>query len=254
MKVTFLGTGTSSGVPMIGCHCEVCTSADFRDTRLRSSILITSKNKNYSIDCGPDFRQQMLRFKVDQLHGIIYTHEHHDHTAGLDDIRGYNYFMDAPMNLYMNSRVEKAIRREFAYIFDEHKYPGVPDVNVINIENGVNFKIDDLEFIPIEVLHYKLPVLGFRINDFTYITDANYISDSELEKVKGTKILVLNALRKEKHISHFTLSEALELANKIGAQETYFTHISHQLGLAKDIEQELPTGVHLAYDGLQLEI
>jgi len=254
MKVTFLGTGTSSGVPMIACNCEVCTSNDKRDSRLRSSILISTEFKNFVIDCGPDFRQQMLNNKVKSLHGIIYTHEHHDHTAGLDDIRGFNYFMNSPMDLYADERVEKAIRREFAYIFEEHKYPGIPDVNIVNIGNGKNFMLDNLTVVPIEVMHYKLKVLGFKIGDFTYITDANFISDFELNKIKGTKTLVLNALRKEKHISHFTLNEAIEMSLKIGAETTYFTHISHQLGLHENVQYELPKGFYLAYDGLQIEV
>jgi len=254
MKVTFLGTGTSSGVPMIACNCEVCTSNDKRDSRLRSSILISTEFKNFVIDCGPDFRQQMLNNKVKSLHGIIYTHEHHDHTAGLDDIRGFNYFMNSAMDLYVTKRVESAIRREFSYIFEEHKYPGIPDVSIVNIENNTSFLLDNLLVIPIEVMHYKLPVLGFRIGNFTYITDANFISEIELEKIKGTEVLVLNALRKEKHISHFTLNEAIELSIKTEAKTTYFTHISHQLGLHKGIEQELPKGFHLAYDGLQINI
>jgi len=252
MKITFLGTGTSSGVPMIGCNCEVCSSNDVRDNRLRSSILITTEKENFAIDCGPDFRQQMLKHKVQQLHGIVYTHEHHDHTAGLDDIRGYNYFMNCPMKLYAAPRVEEAIRREFAYIFADHKYPGIPDVNIYNIENNIDFILGSLLVKPIEVMHYKLPVLGFRINDFTYITDANFIADNELEKVRGTKTLVLNALRKEKHISHFTLDEAIELARKIGAEKTYFTHISHQLGLHENVQKFLPEGMFLSYDGLSI--
>jgi len=252
MKITFLGTGTSSGVPMIGCNCEVCSSNDVRDNRLRSSILITTEKENFAIDCGPDFRQQMLKHKVQQLHGIVYTHEHHDHTAGLDDIRGYNYFMNCPMKLYAAPRVEEAIRREFAYIFADHKYPGIPDVNIYNIENNIDFILGSLQVKPIEVMHYKLPVLGFRINDFTYITDANFIADNELEKVRGTKTLVLNALRKEKHISHFTLDEAIELARKIGAEKTYFTHISHQLGSHENVQKNLPEGIFLSYDGLSI--
>jgi phosphoribosyl 1,2-cyclic phosphate phosphodiesterase len=253
MKITFLGTGTSSGVPMIGCSCEVCTSNDSRDIRLRSSILISTETENFAIDCGPDFRQQMLANKIAQLHGIVYTHEHHDHTAGLDDIRGYNYFMDSPMNLYLTTRVEQAIRKEFAYIFAEHKYPGIPEVKIINIENNIDFRMGSLQVTPIEVMHYKLPVLGFRINDFTYITDANFISDVELKKINGTKILVLNALRKEKHISHFALDEAIALSKKIGAQKTYFTHISHQLGLHSKVEMQLPKNIYLGYDGLIIE-
>jgi len=254
MKVTFLGTGTSSGVPMIACNCEVCTSYDKRDSRLRSSILISTEFKNFVIDCGPDFRQQMLNNKVKSLHGIIYTHEHHDHTAGLDDIRGFNYFMNSAMDLYVTKRVESAIRREFSYIFEEHKYPGIPDVSIVNIEYNTNFLLDNLLVIPIEVMHYKLPVLGFRIGNFTYITDANFISEKELEKIKGTEVLVLNALRKEKHISHFTLNEAIELSIKTGAKTTYFTHISHQLGLHENVQHELPEGFYLAYDGLQINI
>lgn len=255
MKVTFLGTGTSSGVPMIGCDCKVCTSIDLRDQRLRSSLLLSINQHNYAIDCGPDFRQQMLSNKIKQLHGIIYTHEHHDHTSGLDDIRGFNYFMNQPMNLYLTERVESAIKKEFAYVFDENKYPGIPEVNLINIHAQADFVLcNGTTVTPIEVMHLRLPVLGFRIGNFSYITDANFISEASIQKLKGTEILVLNALRHEKHISHFTLNEAIKMSRTIGAKQTYFTHISHQLGLHNEVAPNLPTGFSLAYDGLSIEV
>jgi len=252
MKVTFLGTGTSSGVPMVACNCAVCCSVNSKDKRLRTSILISNDNESYAIDSGPDFRQQMLANNVKQLHGIVYTHEHIDHTGGLDDIRGYNHFMQQPMNLFASKTVQAAIQKQFYYIFTENKYPGIPQVNFKEIEAGKKFYLGSLAVQPIEVMHLKMAVLGFRINDFTYITDANFINESEIEKIKGTKILVLNALRIQKHISHFSLSEAIAFAQYIGAEKTYFTHISHQLGLHDDVQKILPENMFLAYDGLQI--
>ena len=255
MKVTFLGTGTSSGVPMIGCDCKVCISKHPHDQRMRSSVLLTIQDKNYAIDCGPDFRQQMLNNQVKTLHGILYTHEHHDHTSGLDDIRGYNYFMNQPMKLYLTERVEKAIRREFAYIFDENKYPGIPEVTLERIHEQADFMLDSGTLVtPIEVMHLRLPVLGFKIGTFAYITDANYISEASIQKLKDVDTLVLNALRHEKHISHFTLAEAIQMSRNIGAKQTYFTHISHQLGLHQEVSESLPEGFALAYDGLTIEV
>jgi len=251
--VTFLGTGTSQGVPVIACGCEVCTSADPRDKRLRSSILIEADDKTVVIDSGPDFRYQMLRAHVQRLDAVVYTHEHKDHVAGMDDIRAFNFKQQEPMNIYADARVQAALMREFPYVFAEFKYPGIPQINIHPI--GLDpFDIGSIHFIPIEVLHYKLPVLGFRINDFTYITDAKTVSDEEKEKIKGSKILVINALQKQNHISHFTLDEAINFAREIGAETTYFTHISHRLGKHADIEAELPAGIKLAYDGLQMEI
>jgi len=251
--VTFLGTGTSQGVPVIACDCEVCTSADPRDSRLRSSIMIESGGKTVVIDSGPDFRQQMLREKVKHLDAVVFTHEHKDHVAGLDDIRAFNYRQNSAIDIYATERVQAALKREFAYIFAEFKYPGIPQVNMHTI--GLEpFDIGSLHFIPIEVMHYKLPVLGFRIADFTYITDAKTVAPAEIEKIKGSKILVINALQTQSHISHFTLDEALSFAQEVGAEKTYLTHISHRLGLHKVMTEQLPQGIEFAYDGLRLHI
>ncbi|MCR8559503.1 MBL fold metallo-hydrolase [Mucilaginibacter sp. BJC16-A38] len=253
MKITFLGTGTSQGVPVIACNCEVCTSTDARDNRLRTSIMIEDKSKVIVVDSGPDFRQQMLRAHVQRLDAIVFTHEHKDHIAGLDDIRAFNYRQKGPVDVYGDLRVQAALKREFYYIFEEFKYPGIPQLNLHTI-GSEPFNIGHITFTPIEVLHYKLPVLGFRINDFTYITDAKIISAEETDKIRGSKILVINALQKESHISHFTLDEAVAFAQEIGAEKTYLTHISHRLGLHSDIAKELPRGIELAYDGLQLNM
>jgi len=253
VTVTFLGTGTSQGVPVIACGCEVCTSADPRDNRLRSAIMIEAEDKTIVIDSGPDFRYQMLREKVKKLDAIVFTHEHKDHIAGMDDIRAFNYFQNAPVDIYATERVQGALKREFAYVFAEFKYPGIPQVNLHTI--GLDpFDIGSIHLIPVEVMHYKLPVLGFRINDFTYITDAKTVAESEVEKIKGTKTLVINALQTQSHISHFTLDEALLFAQEVGAEKTYLTHISHRLGRYQDITPQLPDGIELAYDGLKLEI
>ncbi|MEX8546236.1 MAG: MBL fold metallo-hydrolase [Mucilaginibacter sp.] len=253
MRITFLGTGTSQGVPMIACGCAVCTSPDAHDKRLRSSILIEENGKNVVIDSGPDFRYQMLRAEVKHLEAVVFTHEHKDHIAGLDDIRAFNYFQNSAVDVYADLRVQAALKREFSYIFSDYQYPGIPQINLNTI--GLEpFTAAGIPFIPIEVMHYKLPILGFRIHDFTYITDAKTVSEKETEKIKGSKILVINALQKEKHISHFTLSEAIVFAEKIGAEMTYFTHISHRLGRYEDVSAELPENIRLAYDGLELEI
>jgi len=251
LKITFLGTGTSQGVPLIACKCEVCTSMNVKDKRLRSSIMVETSTATIVIDTGPDFRQQMLREQVEQLDAVVFTHEHKDHIAGLDDVRAFNFINGKHIEVYATSRVQAAIKREFAYIFAEDKYPGIPLINLHEI-NTAPFKINHIEFIPIEVMHYKMPVLGFRIADFTYITDAKSISEKEKEKIKGSKVLVLNALRREEHISHFTFQEAIDLAKELDVEQAYFTHISHQLGLHEQVSEELPSNVFLAYDGLKL--
>jgi len=249
--ITFLGTGTSSGVPMIGCSCPVCVSTDTRDQRLRSSIHLRSANTSLVVDAGPDFRTQMLRAEVNQLDAVLLTHAHKDHIAGLDDIRAYNHFQKKPMSLYADPRTEEAVRRDFYYAFSDTKYPGTPDIDLFSIGEEP-FGVGDIPVTPIRVMHLKMPVLGFRFGDFTYITDANYIDAAELDKIRGSRILVLNALRKEKHLSHFTLSEAIELGQGLEVPDVYFTHVSHQLGRHAQIEQELPAGFHLAFDGLEL--
>lgn len=254
MKVTFLGTGTSQGVPLIACSCAVCLSANSRDKRLRTSILIQSEGTHVVIDSGPDFRQQMLRSGIQHLDALVFTHGHKDHIAGMDDIRGFNFRMKKAVDVYCTESVEQQLHREFAYIFAETRYPGIPEIQLHRIHNDVFFAVRNLRIQPIEVLHYKLPVLGFRINDFVYITDANYISPDEIEKIKGCKVMVLNALRKEKHVSHFTLDEALRIIDEIKPESAYLTHLSHQMGLHDEVERELPKGVFLAYDGLTLQM
>ena len=238
---------------MIGCDCKVCRSLDFRDERFRTSIHIQVGELSLVIDTGPDFRSQMLRAGIAKLDAVVYTHEHKDHTAGLDDIRPFNFKQQKDMPIFGRIQVLDQIRKEFSYIFAGTKYPGVPRVKTIEIDENP-FTIQGITITPIPVMHYKLPVLGFRIGDFTYITDANYISEESLRLIEGTETLVLNALRRESHISHFTLAEAISVAKRIGAKQTYFTHISHQLGLHSAVEEELPEGIALAYDGLQLTL
>lgn len=253
IQARFLGTGTSQGIPMIACTCEVCRSTDPCDQRLRVSMHIETEGKSFIIDTGPDFRQQILRAGIQRVDAVLYTHEHKDHTAGMDDIRGFNYAQKSSIPLYAQAPVIEQLKREFAYAFGEDKYPGVPEIEVHEIKNQP-FTIAGVTIIPILVKHYFLDVLGFRFGDFTYITDANFISDEELEKVKGSKVLVINALRKTTHISHFTLDEALEVIEKIKPEKAYITHISHMMGLHAVVEKELPAHVHLAYDGLTLAI
>jgi phosphoribosyl 1,2-cyclic phosphate phosphodiesterase len=253
LKVKILGTGTSQGVPVIACNCRVCQSTDPNDQRLRTSALVEINGVNIVIDAGPDFRQQMLREKVKDIDAILITHEHRDHIAGLDDVRAFNFMNQKPIDIYAEKRVQQVIKSEFFYSFEEKKYPGAPQINLHNL--GMEpFKIKNVEIIPIQVFHYKLPVFGFRIGDFSYITDANYISEEEKEKLIGTKYLVVNALRKRKHISHFSLAESLELIKELSPKRAYITHISHQMGLHHDINEELPHGVSLAYDGLHFEV
>jgi phosphoribosyl 1,2-cyclic phosphate phosphodiesterase len=253
MKVTFLGTGTSQGVPIICCDCAVCKSTNPKDNRLRSSILIESEIAKVVIDSGPDFRQQLLRRDLKSLDAVVFTHEHKDHIAGLDEVKAFNYFNNMRMPVYATERVQNALKREFAYIFSDDKYPGIPEIDLYTITDEP-IKIKDITLLPIDVVHFKMPVKAYRINNFTYITDANYISDSEKEKIKGSEIIVLNALRREPHLSHFTFNEAINLMEELKPKKAYFTHISHQLGLHNDVSKELPDFIELAYDGLQIEI
>ncbi len=252
IKITFLGTGTSSGVPMIGCECEVCQSSDIKDNRLRSSILVQSANTTLVVDTGPDFRYQMLRQKIKHIDAVVFTHPHKDHMAGLDDIRAFNFFTQKPIDVFADSLTEEAVRRDFYYAFTDTKYPGIPDLNLITISMEP-FIVGDIPIVPILVWHLKMPVMGFRFGKFTYITDANRIDESEKAKIRGSEVLVLNSLRKQKHISHFTLGEAIDMVNELQIPEAYFTHMSHQMGKHADIEAELPDGMHLAWDGLTLE-
>ena len=254
MRVTFLGTGTSQGVPVIACECVVCKSADKHDKRLRVSVLLEVDDQVILIDTGPDFRYQMLRADVKKLDAILYTHEHKDHVAGLDDVRAFNYKQQAEVDIYAHQRVQDALKNEFHYIFSGDNYPGIPRLKLNNIIDGESFQAAGVDIIPISVMHYLLPVFGFRIGDFTYITDAKIISPQEKEKIKGSKIVVINALQREKHVSHFTLDEALEFAAEIGANKTYLTHISHKLGTHAEISKKLPKDVYLAHDGLKLEM
>ncbi|MBM3429010.1 MAG: MBL fold metallo-hydrolase [Bacteroidetes bacterium] len=252
MQLTFLGTGTSQGVPVIGCPCTICQSPNPHDARLRSSVLLEWDEFKFVIDTGPDFRQQMLRESVKTLNGVVFTHEHKDHIAGLDDIRAFNFLTQKPMAIYCNLAVEDALKREFSYAFYNKNYPGVPQMELHSIDNQP-FELGNKTWIPLPVMHAKMPVLGFRIGSLSYITDANFIGEETQEKIKGSEILILNALRHEEHVSHFTLEQAMKLAHKLEIPQVYFTHISHQLGLHDDISRQLPSHMHLAHDGLKLQ-
>lgn len=253
MKITFLGTGTSQGVPVIACTCSVCKSLDFRDKRLRVSVLVEISGKRFIIDSGPDFRQQILREGVTCLDALLLTHEHKDHVAGLDDIRAFNFFQNKSLPVYGQNRVLDRIRIEYAYAFEEVKYPGVPQIDLFEISNQP-FEIEGVEIIPLEVRHARLPVLGFRIGDFSYVTDANFIGQETMDRIKGSKVLVLNALQKDPHISHYTLDQAIEVARESEVPSVYFTHISHKMGRHKPTCEELPNGISLAFDGQKIEI
>ena len=238
---------------MIGCECEVCTSADKKDKRLRSSILVQSKTTTLVVDTTPDFRYQMLRAEVKHLDAVIFTHPHKDHIAGLDDVRAYNFFTHRPMEIYANALTEEAIRREFIYAFAENKYPGIPKLNINTIATEP-FNVGDILVIPVVVYHLKMPVLGFRFGNFTYITDANHIDENERQKIKGSDVIVLNALREEKHISHFTLNEAVTVADELNIPTAYFTHMSHQMGRHEKVNKRLPANRQLSWDGLVLHV
>ncbi|MEO8719630.1 MAG: MBL fold metallo-hydrolase [Ginsengibacter sp.] len=253
LRITFLGTGTSGGVPMIACNCAICSSTNEKDKRLRSSILVQSEKTSLVVDTTPDFRTQMLRENVKKLDAVMFTHPHKDHIAGLDDIKAFNFFQKKPVEVYANKLTEESLRRDYYYIFSEKKYPGIPDITLHTISDQP-FEVGDIPVIPILVHHLKMPVLGFRFKNFTYITDANRIEGEEKKKIEGSEILVVNALRKKEHISHFNLQQAVDLVNELKIPVAYFTHISHQMGLHDDINNELPTNIRLAYDGLKLNI
>lgn len=250
MKIRFLGTGTSTGVPEIGCLCQVCTSGDPRDKRLRSSVYIQVNDKNLLIDCGPDFRQQMLQVDFSKLDGILITHEHYDHVGGLDDVRPFNRF--GTVNLYVEDFVGEAIKTRLPYCFQEFKYPGVPDLTLQVIDNSP-FCIDNVMITPIRLLHYKLPVFGYRIGNMAYLTDLKYIPQEEFGKLENLDTLIIDALRKEEHLSHVNLEQSLKLIKRIAPRKTYLIHMSHQMGLHAEVEKELPENVFLPYDGLEIE-
>ena len=250
-KIEFLGTGTSQGVPMIGCNCEVCRSDDFRDKRLRTSAYIEYEGLRLVIDAGPDFRQQMLRSGIKELDAVLLTHMHKDHTGGLDDVRAYNYFMHKGFPIYAEVCVQESLKREYAYAFGDHRYPGVPDF-ILHAIDEHPFNINGVEIIPVRAIHYRLPVLGFRFGRLGYLTDANSISEESIEKFKGVDVFVISCIRREKHISHFSLDEALEVCRKVGAAHSFLTHISHQLEKYEDLCKVLPEGVEPAYDGLSI--
>lgn len=253
MEITFLGTGTSGGVPLIGCSCPVCQSTDYRDKRLRTSVLIKDQGLTLTIDCGPDFRQQMLREKVNHLDAILMTHQHKDHTGGIDDIRSLNFIQRKALDFYCDYPTELGIKEQYAYAFTETDYPYLPKMNFIRIQNSA-FKIHHLEILPIQVMHAHMPVLGFRFGDFTYITDAKTIAPEERDKIRGTKVLVLNALRPEPHYSHLSIDEAMKVVEDIKPEQTYFVHMSHQFGLYAHMETRFPPKVQIAYDGLKITV
>lgn len=260
-KITFLGTGTSQGIPMIGCTCKVCKSADPRDNRLRTSALVEHNGFRILIDCGPDFRQQMLRQNISDLDAVILTHQHKDHTGGMDDIRAFNYFRKAAFPIYAEPNVQESLKMEYSYAFAEHKYPGVPDYTLHTIGEEpftITKSLPDgteasIEITPIRVYHYRLPILGFRIGNMAYITDGSSIPATEFDKLQGLELFIINTVRKEKHISHFSLSEALDVVEKVGAPRNFLTHLSHQIGTHKELEAILPPNVKPAYDTLELE-
>ncbi len=252
MRLTFLGTGTSQGVPVIACRCRVCRSGDSRDRRLRTSALLEVEGRNILFDIGPDFRQQMLREDVGRLDAILITHAHRDHVGGLDDIRSFNYVQHSKMDVYLNAEARFAIERDYHYIFEPHQYPGLPEADLHTVE--APFRAAGVEVVPVKAMHKDLPVLGYRIGAMAYITDANYMAPAEIAKLKGVKVLVINALRREKHFSHYSLPEALAVIEEVAPERAYLTHMSHEMGLHEEVSATLPPHVALAYDGLKVEI
>ena len=254
MVLTFLGTGTSQGIPVIACDCNVCQSEDPRDKRLRSSVMVETGDKRIIIDCGPDFRQQMLREEIKSIDAILITHAHKDHIGGLDDVRAFNYILQRPAEVYASSQVQRAIKNEFSYAFGEDKYPGVPEINLHLIGNR-RFDVSGLTILPVKALHFKDHyVFGYRIGDLTYITDAIDITEKEMKKIEGSRVIVINALRKKKHYSHFNLSEAVAILERLKPEQGFLTHISHQMGCYEEVERELPSFIKQAYDGLRVEL
>lgn len=253
VKVTVLGSGTSQGVPVIACECNVCASKNPMDKRLRSSVMISVNAQNYVVDAGPDFRQQMLKHEVKTLRAVVFTHEHKDHLAGLDDVRAFNYREQRDMEIYCTDEVSEALHREYHYVFKKERYPGIPSLNLNKIINEPFQLIDGPVLQPIKVMHYRMPVFGYRLGDFTYITDAKTISSEEVNKVKGSKILIVNALHRSEHLSHFNLDEALKFIEEIKPEKAYLTHISHLFGSHQEIENLLPPNVFPAYDGLEID-
>ncbi|MEZ4958570.1 MAG: MBL fold metallo-hydrolase [Saprospiraceae bacterium] len=252
LKITFLGTGTSQGVPIIGCDCEVCSSCDSKDKRLRTSLLISSGSVNIVIDTGPDFRQQMLRAGVKDLKAVLLTHSHNDHVAGLDDVRPFNFKEFTNMPLYATLDVQTDLKKRFAYIFEENPYPGAPMISLKTISKRHPFQVEGIYFTPIEVMHGNLPILGFRVGNFTYLTDVKTIEETERKKIRGTQVLVLNALHHSEHHSHLNLSEALAMIEDLSPGHTYLIHASHRMGLHGEVSKKLPPHVSLAYDGLEI--
>jgi phosphoribosyl 1,2-cyclic phosphate phosphodiesterase len=252
MKVKFLGTGTSTGVPEVGCTCAVCTSNDKRDRRLRASVFLTIEDKHILIDCGPDFRQQMLSEEFTKLDAVLLTHEHYDHVGGIDDLRPFCKFGD--IDIFANKRTANVLLERIPYCFTENKYPGVPSINLHKVKEDQPFVVSGIEIQPISVMHYKLPILGYRIGNFAYLTDVKYIPEDEYDKLKNLDVLVINALRIEEHISHQTLQEAIENVRKIAPKQAYFIHMSHQIGLHEEVQKALPPNIFLAYNGLEIEI
>ena len=253
MVITLLGTGTSSGIPLIGCRCDVCRSLDYRDKRLRVSVYVETQGKCFVIDTGPDFRQQMLREDITQLDAVIFTHQHKDHTAGLDDVRAFNFLQNKDMPVYGRLQVLEQLKREFEYVFADYRYPGIPRLQLHEITN-TPFDVLGVTFTPIDVLHHRLPVFGFRIGNFAYLTDVNHIPEAELAKLQNLDVLILGALQRETHISHFNLQQAIDVVSILKPQVTYFTHLSHKMGRHAEVEKELPAHIRLGFDGLKIRL